>query len=112
MAVYMLLIVGDDAAYGALDEEQSKKMYAGHYAFMDELNQAGVKIVAGAELDSPSGARTLHADGTVTDGPFAESKEQVGGLYSIDVPTIEEALAWARKIPMLPSDKIEVRKHR
>jgi hypothetical protein len=112
MAVYMLLIVGDDAAYGALDEEQSKQMYAGHYAFMDELNQAGVKIVAGAELDSPSGARTLHADGTVTDGPFAESKEQVGGLYSIDVPTIEEALAWARKIPLLPSDKIEVRKHR
>jgi hypothetical protein len=112
MAVYMLLIVGDDAAYAALDEETSKQMYAGHYAFMDELNQAGVKIVAGAELDSPSGARTLHADGTVTDGPFAEAKEQVGGLYSIDVPTIEEALAWARKIPMLPGDKIEVRKHR
>jgi hypothetical protein len=112
MAVYMLLIVGDDAAYGALDEEQSKQMYAGHFAFMEELNKAGVKIVAGAELEPPAGARTVYADGTVTDGPFAESKEQVGGLYSIDVPTIEDAVAWARKIPMLPGDKIEVRKHR
>jgi hypothetical protein len=112
MAEYMLLIVGDDDAYAALTEEQGKEMYAGHYAFMDALNKAGVKIVASAELEPPGTARTLHGDGTVTDGPFAEAKEQVGGFYTIDVPTIDEAVEWARKIPMLPGDKIEVRKHR
>ena len=112
MATYVLLIVGDDAADAALSEEDGKAMYAGHSAFMDELTRAEVTIVAGAELDSPSGARTLHADGLVTDGPFAEGKEQVGGFYAIDVPGMDEAVEWARKIPMLPGDKIEVRKHK
>ena len=112
MGTYVLLIAGDDDAYRALTEEDSKAMYAGHTAFMEDLGKAGVKIVSGAELDAPSGARTLHADGMVTDGPFAEGKEQIGGFYAIDVPSIDEAVEWARKIPLLPGDKIEVRKHK
>lgn len=111
MPDYVLLIVGDDDAYTALSDEEGKEMYAGHNAFMEALRTAGVKL-SGAELAAPSGARTLHADGVVTDGPFAESKEQIGGFYTIDVPTIDEAVEWARKIPMLPGDKIEVRRHR
>jgi hypothetical protein len=112
MSEYLLLIIGDDDAYQALTEEEGKALYAGHYAFIEQLNTAGVKIVASAELDTPAGARTVHADGLVTDGPFAEGKEQVGGFYAIDVPGIDEAVEWARKIPLLPGDKIEVRKHR
>src|SRR5215212_10963577 len=102
MAEYVLLIVGDNDAYQALTEEEGKRMHAGHSAFMEDLTKAAVKMVAGAELDTPSGARTLHADGVVTDGPFAEAKEQVGGFYSIDVPSIDEAVEWARRIPLLP----------
>jgi hypothetical protein len=110
MAEYLLLIVGDDDAYGRLSEEESKAIYAGHFAFMDELGKAGVAIVSSAELEPPRTARTILADGTVTDGPFAEAKEQVGGFYLIDVPSIEEAVEWGTKIPLLPSDKLEVRK--
>jgi hypothetical protein len=110
MAEYLLLIVGDDDAYGRLSEEESKAMYAGHFAFMDELGKAGVAIVSSAELEPPRTARTILGDGTVTDGPFAEAKEQVGGFYLIDVPSIEEAVEWGKKIPLLPSDKLEVRK--
>ena len=106
---YVLLIVGDDDAYQALDEEAGKAMYAGHGEFMDGLKAAGVPSAYSAELDAPGTARTLAADGTVTDGPYAETKEQLGGFYVIDVPTIEEAVGWARKIPLLPSDKIEIR---
>ena len=109
MAEYVLLIIGDDDAYQALDEETGKAMYAGHLEFMRDLEAAGVPNVYSSELDSPARARTVRADGTVTDGPFAETKEQVGGFYVIDVPTIEEAVEWARKIPMLPQDAIEVR---
>lgn len=109
MAEYLLLIVGDDDAYRALTEDEGTAMYEGHRAFIRALGEAGVKIVSSAEMDDPAGARTLHADGLVTDGPFAEGKEQVGGFYSLDVPTIDEAVAWARKIPMLPGDRIEVR---
>ncbi len=110
MAEYLLLIVGDDDAYQALSEEEGKRIFDGHMAFMGELEKAGVRLVSSAELEPPSSARTLHADGVVTDGPFAEAKEQVGGYYSIDVPGIDEAVEWARKIPLLPADKIEVRK--
>ena len=110
MAQYLLLIVGDDDAYGRLTEEETKAVYAGHYAFMDELQKAGVAIVSSAELEHPRTARTVLADGTVTDGPFAEAKEQVGGYYMIEVPSIEEAVAWGKKIPLLPTDKLEVRK--
>ena len=110
MAEYLLLIVGDDDAYGRLSEEETKAMYAGHYAFMDELQKAGVTIVSSAELEHPRTARTILSDGTVTDGPFAEAKEQVGGYYMIEVPSIEEAVAWGKKIPLLPTDKLEVRK--
>ena len=112
MPDYMLIIVGDDDAYQALSEEQGKEMYAGHYAFMEALQAAGVTLGASAELTPPGGARTLHADGLVTDGPFAEAKEQVGGYYTIDVPTIEDAVEWARKIPLLPGDRIEVRQQK
>ncbi len=106
---YMLVIVGDDDAYQALDEAASKKIYDEHFVFMDALKEAGVPLTYSAEMHPPKTARTLAADGTVTDGPYAETKEQLGGLYVIDVPTIEEAVEWARRIPLLPADKIEVR---
>ena len=112
MAEYLLLIVGDEDAYGQLSEEEGKAMYAGHAAFMDDLRNAGVTILSSVELEHPRTARTILGDGTVTDGPFAEAKEQVGGYYLIDVPSIEEAVAWGKKIPLLPSDKLEVRKGR
>jgi hypothetical protein len=106
---FVLTIVGDDDAYRALDEEAGKAMYAEHIAFMDEAREAGVAIPYSAELAPPSTARTLAADGTVTDGPFAETKEQLGGFYVLEVATIEQALDWARRIPLLPTDRIEVR---
>jgi hypothetical protein len=106
---FVLLIVGDDDAYQALDEDTAKTMYEGHYAFMDAVKQAGVALPYSAELLPPSTARTLTADGGVTDGPFAETKEQLGGFYVIDVPSIEEAVEWGRRIPLLPGDKLEVR---
>ena len=112
MAEYLLLIVGDEDAYGRLSEEEGKAVYAGHGAFMDELRTAGVTILSSVELEPSRTARTILGDGTVTDGPFAEAKEQVGGYYLIDVPSIEEAVAWGKKIPLLPSDKLEVRKGR
>jgi hypothetical protein len=110
MAEYMLLIVGDYDAYEQLSEDEGKALYAGHEAFMAGLRDAGVALLSSAELDHPGTARTILGDGTVTDGPFAEAKEQIGGYYSIDVPSIEEAVAWGKKIPLLPTDKLEVRK--
>ena len=106
---FVLLIHADEAAYRALDEEAGKRMYAEHFAFMDEAKAAGVAIPYSAELDEARTARVVRPGGLVTDGPFAEAKEQLGGFYVVDVPTIDEAVAWAGKIPMLPTDAVEVR---
>jgi hypothetical protein len=106
---YVLLIHNDEAAYAALDEATGKRMYADHFAFMDELKAAGVAIPYSAELDGSGTARVVRPGGLVTDGPFAEAKEQLGGFYVIDVPGIDDAVEWAGKIPMLPTDAVEVR---
>ena len=106
---YVLTIVGDDDAYQALDEETGKAMYAGHIAFMDACKAAGVPIPYSAELHPPATARTLAADGTVTDGPFAETKEQLGGFYVLDCKDLDEAIEWAGKCPGAQTGKIELR---
>lgn len=106
---YVLLIHADETAYAALDEETGKAMYAEHFAFMDEARAAGVTIAYSAELDEARTGRVVRPGGLVTDGPYAEAKEQLGGFYVLDVPGIEDAVEWAKKIPMLPTDAIEVR---
>ena len=106
---YVLLIHADEAAYAALDEQTGKRMYAEHFAFMDEARAAGVAIPYSAELHEARTARVVRPGGLVTDGPYAEAKEQLGGFYVIDGPTIDEAVGWAARIPMLPTDAVEVR---
>ena len=112
MAEYLLLLIGDEAGYAALDEKATEALLAAHGTFTEAIEAAGVPVRYGAELDLSGTARTVRPDGagfTVTDGPYAEAKEQLGGLYVIDVPTIEEAVEWAKRIPLLPGDAIEVR---
>jgi hypothetical protein len=108
---FVLLIHGTDA-YDALSPAESEKMYAEHYAFMNATKEAGVAMPYSAELDTPGTARLVQHVGDrqlVTDGPFSETKEQLGGFYVIDVPSIDEAVTWAKRIPTLPGDTIEVR---
>ena len=106
---YVLLIHTDETAYAALDEETGKRLYAEHFAFMDEAKAAGVAFPYSAELHEAHTGKVVRPGGLVTDGPYAEAKEQLGGFYVLDVPTIDDAVAWAKKIPMLPTDAIEVR---
>ena len=70
-------------------------------------------MIANEALELPSTAKTLRLeeDGShpVTDGPFAETKEQLGGFCLIDCAGLDEALEWARKVPLNPGSKLEVR---
>ncbi len=100
MAKYLILIYGDTAQWEAMTPEQAKTNEAGHAAFRAA---AGSRVLAGAELESASVATSLRSDGsdgvTVTDGPFLESKEAVGGYYLIEAADLDEALALARRLP-------------
>ena len=107
---YVLLIHSTEGGQQPSDEEIAE-MYRGHERFGNELGAQG-KMVGGEELQSSSSGRIVrHRDGKVvtSDGPFIETKEQLGGFYIIEAENIDEAAQWAAKIPASPTSAIEVR---
>jgi hypothetical protein len=112
---YLLTFVRDqDAMYRATEEEMRQAMEAWN-AFDREAIEAGV-LVANEALEEPKAAKTIEitqsGDQIVVDGPFAETKEQLGGFCLLDCGSLEEAMEWARKVPLPPESKIEVRQVR
>ena len=79
-------------------------------AFGDGLRKSGRYVAAEAlqRVETATTVRVRDGKVSVTDGPFAETKEQLGGFYLLECENLDEALAWARKIPM-PGGKVEVR---
>ncbi len=93
------------------DPAQRPALYAPIGAYLKTLRDAGV-FVGGAGLEAPPTATVLSSNGTgwkVQDGPFADTKEQLGGIIILDVPDRESALEWARRFPVLPGRKLELR---
>jgi hypothetical protein len=85
--------------------------WAGWMAYSEALRTSGV-MVGGAGLEPPVAATTLRlADGKrqIHDGPFADSKEQLGGFYLLDLPSLDVALDWAARCSGAPSGSIEIR---
>jgi hypothetical protein len=105
---YALLIFGTEAAWAGLSEEEVARLDSEHEAFTAALAEAGVAVPFGAALDGSDTAKTVRtgAGEPITDGPFAEAKEQIGGLYVIDVPTMADAVSWARRLPEAQSDGV------
>lgn len=109
---YILLIYGDPTAEAALDEAGLQSIYAAHEAYGRALEEAGV-LRGGAELKPPATATTVRFSGgrsVLVDGPYAETKEHLGGYYLIETGTLDEALDWAAKLPMVAgAGAVEVR---
>jgi hypothetical protein len=111
MAKYAILIYGDEAAAAGLSPEKQKELMDGWWGFEAELEkQPGVRL-AGEALQPTASATSVRLENgkpLTTDGPFAETKEQLGGFYLLDVKDLDEALDWARKMPM-EGGAVEVR---
>ncbi len=109
---YMLLIATNPANLESPEGQAlMPDILARHTKLAQELNAAGVAW-SGARLQSAGSATTVRTDGsaqTLHDGPFAETKEHLGGYYLIDVPDLDSAIAWAKKIPMPGKGSVEVR---
>ncbi|MBV8702534.1 MAG: YciI family protein [Acetobacteraceae bacterium] len=107
---YMLLLYEDEAIYGPDKAGPAmREITAKHMEFSAGLGSARV---AGAGLKSAATATTVRSVGgtkTVHDGPFAETKEQLGGFYVIDVPDLDAAIALAKRLPMLQDGVVEIR---
>jgi hypothetical protein len=109
MPQYMLLIYSSDEARPS-DEELQAEMPK-WFEYTQALQESGV-MVAGDALEPADTATTVRVrDGEtlLSDGPFAETKENLGGYYLVDVPDLDAALAWAAKIPNVGYGAVEVR---
>lgn len=107
---YVLLIYGDDAVYDAMDQQEQAENLDGHYAFSDRYKD---NIIGGEALLGVATATTVRVrDGKTlcTDGPFAETKEQLGGYYVIECADLAEAVAIAADIPDAELGSVEVRR--
>ncbi len=109
---YALLIVGDEKAQASAPPEALEAMTQAFMAYGQEIEAAGV--VRGMERLAPSTSATTvrGKDGSAvtTDGPFAETKEQLGGFFVIECADLDEAISWASKIPSIPAGgTVEVR---
>jgi hypothetical protein len=91
------LISFDDGAMDHIPDEDSPEVAKAAMAVVREARSAGVYVFSGG-LVYPLDVSVVATDGMVTDGPFPESKEYIGGLMVVDVPTREEALEWGAKI--------------
>jgi hypothetical protein len=104
---YMALIYGNEEAWDALSEEEQRRVTERYMALAREPVTVG-----GDELQDPDTATTVRVrDGETltTDGPFAETKEQLGGYYLIDCASLDEALEFAARIPAAERGAVEVR---
>jgi hypothetical protein len=108
---YLMLIYHDEGRWDALTEAEREKVYAGFRALREEL-QTGGKFIGGNQLQPTSTATTVRVRNGktgVTDGPFAETKEQLGGYFLVEAKDLDDALAIAARIPSAATGSIEVR---
>lgn len=108
---YLLMIYRDEAGMQAAPKETVTQMTAAYTAYAQAMSKAGV-IRGGERLRPATEATTVRvANGKtqVLDGPYADTKEQLGGFFLIDVPDLDAALSWAAKCPGASHGTMEVR---
>ncbi|MCU1399560.1 MAG: hypothetical protein JWN62_2669 [Acidimicrobiales bacterium] len=109
---YLLLLADDpDLAAAARASDDGQAVMQEYFAFTTRIAESG-ELVAGDALHDVPTASTLRIRGgstTVTDGPFAETKEQIGGFYVVEVPSLDRALELAAQIPAAKTGSVEVR---
>lgn len=108
---YLLLIYEAESAWNKLSEPETQKIYAQYRELIQELTQSG-NFLGGHQLQPVATASTVRMRGGkkgITDGPFAETKEQLGGYFLVEAKNLDEAIAMAACIPSAQTGSIEVR---
>jgi hypothetical protein len=108
---YMLMFYQPAAEFEQRDDASSQAYRSSWIAYADAVRQAGISL-GGHGLFPPMTGTTLRVRGDkrqVQDGPFADTKEQLGGYFVVDVPDLDAALEWAERAPCASSGGVEVR---
>jgi hypothetical protein len=106
---YMLLIHNDEQAWATLGDEERNAIIGEYFEFGDSIRD---QTISSAPLEPSSATTTVRVregETLVTDGPFAETKEQLGGFYLIEAETLDEALEIAARCPGAKHGAVEVR---
>jgi hypothetical protein len=108
---YLLLIYGDESGYSDMNEEELQADMQKWWEYDTAIKEAGAS--PGGEALQPTATATSVRDDNgsplVTDGPFAETREQLGGYYVLDVENLDEAIKWAHRCPGAKYGTIELR---
>jgi hypothetical protein len=109
---YILLIYSDEKVMEGMSEQEMEAHMGAWFQYTEELGKSG-KMLGGEALQPTSTATTVRANESKTltsDGPFAETKEQLGGYYIVEANDLDEAIEWAVKMPHIPEGgTVEVR---
>jgi hypothetical protein len=108
---YLLLLYAGESGWTTMTEAEQKQGYMAYMAYTEALKKAGA-LVGSNRLQPVATATTVrNTDGKaqVLDGPYVDTKEQLGGYYLIDVPDLDAALSWASRCPGASHGTIEVR---
>jgi hypothetical protein len=108
---YLLLIYQDEAAHAQSSQEELAAEYEAYNAFGAEAQQQGIFLSGEALMPTTTATtvRVRNGKTLTTDGPFAETKEQLGGYYLLNCKDLDEAIEFASKIPAAPVGSIEIR---
>jgi hypothetical protein len=107
----MLMLYVDEAGWPTLTPAQQEQGMAAYFAYTEALTKAGI-FRGTHRLHPSSGATTVRVTNgkpQVLDGPFVDSKEQLGGYYIIEVPDLDAAISWAARCPTVTHGVVEVR---
>jgi hypothetical protein len=108
MARYAILIYEDQSRYATMSPEAWGALVDAHTAFTKQVFELGGSLAGGEALASPRTATTVKQAGTVTDGPFVETKEALGGFYVVEARDLDHAVEMAKLCPA-PFGGVEVR---
>jgi hypothetical protein len=108
---YLLMLYVDEASWPKMSESERQQGYAAYMAYSEALSAAGA--MKGSNRLQPTSTattvRSTNGKSQVLDGPYVDSKEQLGGYFLIDVPDLDAALAWAARCPATGHGVVEVR---
>ena len=108
---YMLLIYAQEGGWNAMPEAAQKAGLSQYTAYGEALRKAGAYVGSDRLKDTNTATTVTVANGKtqVMDGPFADTKEQLGGYYIVEAKTLDEAIEWAARCPGASHGKVEVR---
>ena len=108
---YLLMLYSEEAGWANMTKAQQQEGMAAYTAYTEALKKAGVHKGSNRlqPISAATTVRVANGKSQVLDGPYVESKEQLGGYYLIDVPDLDSALSWAARCPGASHGTVEVR---